>query len=170
MHKILLERQTFAALWWSWCCVCFGHMCALVYVYVFWHCYIQISKLLFFQFWLEMNANRSGLYRGIFLKYTWFRWHKVFWMCLGIRRKKIFIFFWKKCIFQGLQSKTVRAKWPFWAVYSNFTPSVLKKYLNDVSETYRYHDTVIHLCKFKISDLYLFFHGPGGVGNDCAKH
>ena len=98
-----------------------------------------------------------------------FRWHKVFWMCLGIRRKKNF-FFWKKCIFQGLQSKTVRAKWPFWAVYSNFTPSVLKKYLNDVSETYRYHDMVIHLCKFKISDLYLFFHGPGGVGNDCAKH
>ena len=79
-------------------------------------------------------------------------------------------FFLKKCIFQGLQSKTVRAKWPFWAVYSNFTPSVLKKYLTDVFETYRYHDMVIDLCKFKISDLYLFFHGPGGVGNDCAKH
>ena len=86
----------------------------------------------------------------------------------GERKKKFF--FWKKCIFQGLQSKTVRAKWPFWAVYSNFTPSVLKKYLTDVFETYRYHDMVIDLCKFKISDLYLFFHGPGGVGNDCAKH
>ena len=88
----------------------------------------------------------------------------------GYQEKEKKIFFLKKVHFQGLQSKTVRAKWQFWAVFSNFTPSVFKKYLNDVSETYRYHDMVIHLCKFKISDLYLFFHGPGGVGNDCAKH
>ena len=29
------------------------------------------------------------------------------------------------------------------------TPSVLKKYLNDVFETYRSHDMVMHLCIFQ---------------------
>ena len=29
---------------------------------------------------------------------------------------------------------------------------------------------VIHLYIFQISDLYLFFYDPDGVGNDCSKH
>ena len=81
----------------------------------------------------------SGLYRGIFFKYTWFRWTKTFWMCLGI------------------SSSFFRVSHP------KSTPSVLKKYLNDVFETYRSHDMVMHLCIFQ---FFFKFRGPDWVWND----
>ena len=76
----------------------------------------------------------------------------------------------KSAFFRVSSPKPFGRNGHFGPYFPFLSPSILKKYLTDVFETYRYHDMVIDLCKFKISDLYLFFHGPGGVGNDCAKH
>ena len=55
-------------------------------------------------------------------------------------------------------------------IFHFYTVNILKKYLTDLSETYRLHDMVIHLCILQISDLYIFFHGPDGVENNRTKY
>ena len=69
---------------------------------------------------LSIDYNRSGLYRGIFLKYTWFRWTKVFLDVFGYQEKEKKM---KNCIFQGLPLKTFRTG-PYFPFYTVNTQKV----------------------------------------------